>query len=157
MSSQDPYRNIAGIYDRLIEPMQAGVRRAVIGVLPPRPGWHVLDVGCGTGTGLVPYLDAGCTVAGVDVSEAMLEKAAGHLGDRADVRLTDGKTLPFADDRFDLVTTTMVLHEVPTDAGPASSQRWPALRNRTGRSFSSTSASARLGDGEDPPFGCYQG
>jgi len=62
-----------------------------------------------------PYLDAGCAVAGVDMSEAMLKKATERLGDRADVRLTDGQTLPFADDQFDLVTTTMVVHEVPGD------------------------------------------
>jgi ubiquinone/menaquinone biosynthesis C-methylase UbiE len=118
MPSPDPYRNIAAIYDRLIEPMQAGVRHVAVGVLPPQPGWHVLDVGCGTGTGMKPYLDEGCAVAGVDMSEAMLEKATERLGDRADLRHTDGETLPFADDEFDLVTTTMVVHEVPADARP---------------------------------------
>lgn len=83
--------------------------------LPPQSGWHVLDVGCGTGTGLTPYLDAGCTVAGVDVSDAMLERARGRFGDRVDLRLADGGAIPFPDDGFDLVTTAMVLHEVPED------------------------------------------
>jgi ubiquinone/menaquinone biosynthesis C-methylase UbiE len=79
----------------------------------------VLDVGCGTGTGLVPYVAAGCRVIGVDVSAAMLEKATTRLGDRAELHLTDGDTLPFDGDRFDLVTTAMVLHEVPTYARTA--------------------------------------
>lgn len=119
MSGHDPYRRIAGVYDRLIEPMQSGVRRVALDVVPPQPGWQVLDVGCGTGTGLVPYLEAGCRVIGVDVSTAMLEKSTVRLGDRAELHLTDGDTLPFDGDRFDLVTTSMVLHEVPTDARTA--------------------------------------
>lgn len=119
MSADDPYRLIAGVYDRLIEPMQAGVRRIALDVMPPRPEWEVLDIGCGTGTGLMPYAEAGCTVVGVDISAAMLEKAAARLGDRAELHLTDGDSLPFADDRFDLVATTMVLHEIPAEAREA--------------------------------------
>ena len=116
MDANDPYRRIAGVYDRLIEPMQAGVRRVALEVVPPQPGWQVLDVGCGTGTGMAPYVAAGCRVIGVDVSAAMLERATARLGDRAELHLTDGDTLPFDGDRFDLVTTSMVLHEVPPDA-----------------------------------------
>lgn len=119
MSPQDPYRRIAGVYDRLVEPMQAGVRRVALDILPPRSEWQVLDVGCGTGTGLARYAEAGCTVVGVDVSAAMLDKAAARLGDRAELHLTDGNDLPFDDGRFDLVTTSMVLHEIPSDAREA--------------------------------------
>lgn len=119
MSAEDPYRRIAGVYDRLVEPMQAGVRRVALDVFPPRPEWQVLDVGCGTGTGLAQYAKAGCTVVGVDVSAAMLDKAAARLGDRAELHLTDGDDLPFDDSRFDLVMTSMVLHEVPADAREA--------------------------------------
>lgn len=115
MSTRDPYRPIAGIYDRLIEPMQAGVRRVALQVVPPQSDWEVLDVGCGTGTGLARYADAGCVVAGVDVSPAMLERAAARLGERAELRITEGGPLPFEDDRFDLVATSMVLHEVPEE------------------------------------------
>ena len=116
MSDNDPYRRIAGVYDRLIEPMQAGVRRVALDVIPPEPGWQVLDVGCGTGTGMARYVEAGCTAVGVDVSAAMLDKARARLGDQTDLHLTDGNTLPFDDGCFDLVATLMVLHEVPTDA-----------------------------------------
>lgn len=115
MSANDRYRRIAGVYDWLIEPMQAGVRTVALDVVPPQPEWQVLDVGCGTGTGIVQYVEAGCTVSGVDTSAAMLEQATARLGDRAELRLTDGDTLPFEDGRFDLVTTLMVLHEVPAD------------------------------------------
>ncbi len=119
MGAKDPYRRIAGVYDRVIEPMQSGVRRVALDVVPPQPEWQVLDVGCGTGTGLANYVEAGCTVAGVDVSAAMLEKATARLGNRAELQRTDGDTLPFDGGRFDLVTTSMVLHEVPAEARAA--------------------------------------
>ena len=112
MRADDPYRRIAAIYDLVIEPVQAGVRRVAFDLLSPEPDWQVLDVGCGTGTGLVAYVEAGCAASGVDVSEAMLAEARKRLGDRADLLRSDGVTLPFEDDRFDLVMTSMVLHEV---------------------------------------------
>ncbi len=107
---------MSAVYDRLIEPMQAGVRRVALDLVPPRPEWEVLDVGCGTGTGLALYADAGCRVVGVDVSAAMLERASARLGADAELNHVDPGPLPFNDDRFDLVMTSMVIHEVP-DAG----------------------------------------
>lgn len=46
----------------------------------------------------------------------MLEKATARLGDNVELRLTDGHALPFDGGRFDLVVTSMVLHEVPAVA-----------------------------------------
>lgn len=115
MRATDPYRQIAKFYDRLVEPLHSGVRRVALEVVPPLPEWHVLDVGCGTGTGLAEYAGIGCTVFGVDVSEAMLERATARLGNTAELRLTDGDKLPFGDRSFDLVTTSMVIHEVPEE------------------------------------------
>jgi ubiquinone/menaquinone biosynthesis C-methylase UbiE len=119
MSTPDPYRLVARFYDTVIEPMQAGVRRVSLTIAPPQPGWQVLDVGCGTGTGLDLYAEEGCHVVGVDVSDAMLDRAGMRLAGRAELHRTDGERLPFGDGRFDLVTTSMVLHEVPAPARPA--------------------------------------
>ena len=113
MARPDPYRFFAAIYDRVVEPMERGVRRRSVELIAPQPTWDVLDVGCGTGTGMVPYVEAGCTVVGVDVSEAMLARARERHGATVDLHLTDGDTLPFEDGRFDLVTMSMVLHEIP--------------------------------------------
>lgn len=68
---------------------------------------------------MVHYVEAGCTVVGVDVSASMLEKARARLGDRAELHLTEGGILPFDRGSFDLITTSMVLHEVPADARTA--------------------------------------
>jgi len=65
---------------------------------------------------MAPYVESGCLVSGVDVSTAMLEQASARLGGRAELQRIDGDTLPFDTDRFDLVTTSMVLHEVPRTA-----------------------------------------
>ena len=72
----------------------------------------MLDLGCGTGAHLERYLEAGCVVAGVDTSEAMLGRARARLGDQADLRHADAAQLPFPDTSMDLVTATLVLHEL---------------------------------------------
>jgi ubiquinone/menaquinone biosynthesis C-methylase UbiE len=115
MSAPDSYSFTAALYDGLIEPTLKGVRRIAREVVPPEPGWRVLDVGCGTGTGLEAYADAGCRVTGVEVSEAMLARAAARLGDRADLHLVDGERFPCDGNTFDLVTATMVVHGVPIE------------------------------------------
>jgi ubiquinone/menaquinone biosynthesis C-methylase UbiE len=115
MSGSDSYSFTAAFYDIFIEPTLKGVRRVAREVVPPQPGWQVLDVGCGTGTGLEAYADAGCTVTGLDASEAMLARAAARLGDRADLHLAAGDRLPCDGGTFDLVTATMVVHSVPIE------------------------------------------
>jgi len=86
MAGSDPYQRFASVYDRIVEPMQAGAREVALGVVPPHPAWHVLDVRCGTATGMVPYLDAGCRVSGVDISPAMLDQARRSCGPPPDGR-----------------------------------------------------------------------
>jgi SAM-dependent methyltransferase len=65
---------------------------------------HVLELGCGTGRLLVPLLDAGARVVGLDSAAGMLEVARSRLalyGER--VRLVDADMCDFSlDDRFDL-------------------------------------------------------
>ncbi len=50
--TEDPYRNIAGIYDRLFDGMNKGLRLVGIRMFRPAKGMTVLDVGCGTGAHL---------------------------------------------------------------------------------------------------------
>ena len=79
----------------------------------------VLDVGCGTGTQLALYQAAGCPVAGVDTSPAMLQAARHKLGGAADLRLEDATRMSFPDGAFDLVTAAFLFHVVPVAARPA--------------------------------------
>lgn len=109
---RDPYRYQARVYDRVIDPLNRGIRDVALKFDPPDPAWRVLDIGCGTGTGLQRYADAGCSITGVDPSEAMVSIASHRLGPGADLRLASGAALPFENATFDLVTTSMVLHEI---------------------------------------------
>lgn len=99
----------------------ADEERALLRVLQPKPGWRVLDAGCGDGRLLVSLARRALRVVGVDASVAMLRaardraRAAGlpvHL-----VRAEVG-ALPFADESFDTVAAVTVLC-FTADSGPA--------------------------------------
>ncbi|MFC2144535.1 class I SAM-dependent methyltransferase [Acidobacteriota bacterium] len=109
----DPYRRIARFYDAVVEPFNASLRRYVAKVAGPQEGMKVLEVGCGTGTNLELFAEAGCEVSGLDLSPSMMELAKKKLGDRADLRLGDAAAMPFDDGSFDLVLSFLTLHEMP--------------------------------------------
>ena len=74
-----------------------------------RPG--MLDVGCGVGS-LHPLLHGIVgSLSGIDVSSASLAQArAANSG--IDYREFDGRTFPFEDSSFDLVTAICVMHHI---------------------------------------------
>lgn len=77
------------------------------------PGTRVLEIGCGEGGNLVPFVKAGCTVAGVDIAPNKIDNARKFFADRqldGDLRCADFLTQsPFGqDDRFDIV----LIHDV---------------------------------------------
>jgi ubiquinone/menaquinone biosynthesis C-methylase UbiE len=56
-------------------------------------GGAVLEVGCGTGRIMLPLVEAGIEVTGVDASPAMLAVARGKLGDRVPLIEGDMRTV----------------------------------------------------------------
>jgi len=63
---------------------------------------RLLDVGCGTGKSFLAMIDRGWEVVGCDVSPAMLEVAAGKVGEEVRLAVADARDLPSLG-RFDLV------------------------------------------------------
>jgi ubiquinone/menaquinone biosynthesis C-methylase UbiE len=110
-----PYQKSAGWYDTLLEPLNTGLRQIGLKMMPPEPGARVLDVGCGTGTHLDLYEQAGCEVHGIDLSPAMLDVARPKLGDHARLHLGDASQMPYPDNSFDMVMATLALHEMTPD------------------------------------------
>ena len=91
--AEDPYRRVAGIYDRIFEPVNRNLRLMGLRMFVPRRGAAILDVGCGTGAHLALYQRYAGRLAGVDASVAMLKQARLRLGREADLRLADAATL----------------------------------------------------------------
>lgn len=111
--SKDPYEKSAKMYDKYAEPSIAVLRQIGLNVYPPEKGMRVLDIGCGTGTNLRLYHEAGCDVFGIDLSPAMVQVAQMKLGEGAEIRLGDATKLPYSGHSFDLVTGFLTLHEMP--------------------------------------------
>ena len=116
--AKDPYKKAAKTYDRYVEPSIAVIRQIGMKMYPPQEGMHVLDVGCGTGTNLMLYHQAGCKVFGIDLSPAMVEVAQKKLGDRAEIRQGDASKMAYSDGLFDLVIGFLTLHEIPSRIRP---------------------------------------
>jgi ubiquinone/menaquinone biosynthesis C-methylase UbiE len=112
VAGTDAYGWQSRVYDLVIEPVNAPVRRVARRQVDLPPGAVVLDVGCGTGTALAEYASEGFEVLGTDQSPSMLEQARRRLRDAADLRLTDGPSIPFEDGRADLVLVSLLLHSV---------------------------------------------
>lgn len=84
----------------------------------PSP-FRILDVGTGPGT-LIEQLDRWALrhgvrveLTGVDRSPNYVAMARERLGDKATVMEADATALPMADQSFDLVTNTLMMHHLP--------------------------------------------
>ena len=110
---KDQYKNFATWYDRILEPMNSRFRKIGMKMYPVTVGMNVLDIGCGTGAHLKLYQNEKCNVFGIDLSEAMLKVAENKLGKDVNLKLCDAKDTGFTDNKFDLILSSTVLHEMP--------------------------------------------
>jgi SAM-dependent methyltransferase len=83
---------------------------AVVAAATPRPGEHVIDVGCGTGTASIMAAQRGARVTGVDPAERLLAVAAGdaRAANLEAVEFLPGTAdaLPVRDDAADAVISS---------------------------------------------------
>jgi demethylmenaquinone methyltransferase/2-methoxy-6-polyprenyl-1,4-benzoquinol methylase len=114
-------------YDRVAAVLSFGQdprwRRAMVEAVQATPDDRVLDVA--TGTGMVAEALVrryGCTVVGLDQSEAMLDGARARLGrdaalaQRVSLVTGEAENLPFPDGSFDHLTFTYLLRYVDDPA-----------------------------------------
>lgn len=110
------YSVLAGVYDGFFDWALGPGRRRAVARLPIQPGDRVLEVGVGTGLSL-PIYPEDCHVTGIDISEAMLDRAVARLESlgRRDVSLRrmDARSLSFPDASFDHVLAPYVISVVP--------------------------------------------
>lgn len=103
------YDAYAGRYNRVLAPMEwLGMARIRRRLLAHARG-DVLEVAVGTGVNLRHY-PPGCRLTGVDLSAAMMERAAAEaasLGLDVELRPMDAERLEFEPDTFDTVVCTL--------------------------------------------------
>lgn len=101
--------------------MGSRFRRKTLQLAQLQSGEHVLDVGCGTG--VLTRLAAeevgnDGEVLGIDASAEMIQVAkrkAAKAHSKADFKLGVVESLPFEDERFDIVLSSMMLHHLPPE------------------------------------------
>lgn len=97
------------------------MRRRMVRLARIKPGDHLLDIGCGTGSfALAAKAAAGeaGVVYGIDPSGEMISIARRKAGRRrADVHFESGaaEKLRFGEGEFDIVSSSLVLHHLPAE------------------------------------------
>jgi SAM-dependent methyltransferase len=110
-------------------------REQLVSLARLQPGEDVLDVGCGTGSlalAIRRTVGAAGRVAGIDPSPEMIGRARGKAR-RAKLQIdfaeAPAQELPFEASSFEVVTSTLVLHQLPpTDLHAAVAEMIRVLR-----------------------------
>jgi len=74
----------------------------------------ILDFGCGDGNSVVFFRKhfKESYIEGIDVSQASIDIAADKKIDRTKFQVFDGKIIPYENDSFDIIFTSMVFHHI---------------------------------------------
>lgn len=95
------------------------IRDAIVAYTGATTQSRFLELGVGTGRIALPFIQAGYSYTGIDISEPMMDRLRAKLaaepdasGYRYDLRQGDVSALPFADNSFDVVLAVHVLHLV---------------------------------------------
>lgn len=113
----------ASFYDVLANIMTLGqasrLRRMTVDQALLQPGETLLDVGCGTGGVTIPaklQVGKNGSAAGIDPSLEMIaiaRRKAKRAGIEIDFRVGVIESLPFPDETFDVVTSSLMMHHLP--------------------------------------------
>ncbi|MEA2349032.1 MAG: hypothetical protein QOG62_2819 [Thermoleophilaceae bacterium] len=108
------------LFARLYDPLFAKIEREGLTDMRrqclAQASGEVLELGAGTGLNLEHYPDAVTRLVLTEPEEAMasqLQRKLADAGREAEVHIADAQRLPFPDNSFDTVTTTLVLCTAP--------------------------------------------
>ena len=136
-------QKVIEVYDRVAgdfadDPLTQGVGQQLVDFVPPGPGHHVLDVGCGRGAVLFRAADlvgTGGRAVGIDLARRMVDCTAEEIAVRGwrhvEVRLDEGERPDFPSGSFDLVLSSMVMHFMEDPLGAL--RRYRELLRPAGR------------------------
>jgi ubiquinone/menaquinone biosynthesis C-methylase UbiE len=120
-------------YDLLVDLLSLGqeqkLRQATIDLAEIQPGAKILEVGCGTGTvSLAAKKKAGPAgqVVGIDIAPDMIQQArrkAAKAGLDVRFEVERIEAIPFPDNQFDLVLSSLMLHHIHGDAAKQQGMR----------------------------------
>jgi ubiquinone/menaquinone biosynthesis C-methylase UbiE len=127
---------VAPAYDQLGIPFFSPIAEHLVGLLAPRPGESVVELGCGRGALTVPLARAvgpKGSVRACDVSPAMVALAREAIADlpRADVTLMDATEPTYEPGSADVVAASLVLFFLPDPLDAL--RRWVRLLAPGGR------------------------
>lgn len=100
----------SGDYPTLASDLISELGPRVVAAADVRPGERVLDVAAGTGNAAIPAALRGATVVASDLTPELFDagrRAATEAGAELEWREADAEALPFADDAFDVVLSTV--------------------------------------------------
>ena len=112
------YDNIANIYDQtrwLTKLIAEEVADFILELVSATPETSFLEPGVGTGLNVLPLVERGYSVTGIDISQEMLDQFRQKLvvtPSNLQLIHADASHLPFPDDSFDVVLTVHMLHVV---------------------------------------------
>lgn len=115
-STEQTFDALAKTYEEDVDqasPYNADYERPAMMELIPDllEGKTVLDAGCSAGWYTEALVKRGASVTGIDLSLQMIEKAEKRLNGRARLLSHDlSKPLPFHDNEFDLIVSSLTLH-----------------------------------------------
>lgn len=81
-------------------------------MIQPLCGKRLIDIGCGTGNSLLPFIGKGAYLTGVDPSPYMLDIAHARVGNRVDLHRAYAEDLPFDDNFFHYACLCLTLEFV---------------------------------------------
>ena len=87
-------------------------------MLSPMRGQRLLDIGCGSGKSIEPFLNLGLQISGIDPSPYMLDIAEKKFKNKVDLFRGFAEDLPFEDNSFEYSSlfTSLEFTELPAKA-----------------------------------------